>query len=59
MPECCKEMDQAVSDETVLKSLGYFIHGKPRFENDGDDIYDDMTDKSEIKFCPFCGKQLA
>jgi hypothetical protein len=53
MSECCEEMDQAVSDETVLKSLGYFTHGKPRFENDGDNIYDDMTDNSEIKFGGF------
>lgn len=60
MIECCKEMEEAVSEKVFRKGAykaKYYsvIAMTKQAEKEGDE---DEYSFAELKFCPFCGKEL-
>jgi len=60
---CCKEFQRAFSKENIThhgneRGISFYIYGRPRFANDEDGYFDDMTSDDEIFYCPFCGQKL-
>jgi hypothetical protein len=59
---CCERLSEAVADKTIYRDCvdgRLEIYGPPDSADDGDGYMDDMTSRIEIKFCPFCGSELA
>ena len=58
---CCDKM-QELRIHSEIVEVGepkhLEIYGHPDFADDGD-VWDDMTETYEIKFCPFCGADVA
>ena len=58
---CCNEMEKAIHDTYIINyppSNTYQIHSEQDFRYDGDERWDDMSGAIDIKYCPFCGKEL-
>lgn len=55
---CCERMKTAIARGTVIHEGNFAIRGRPRFVGDEEIGYDDVTEKIDIEFCPFCGERL-
>jgi hypothetical protein len=56
---CCEDLSKmAEAEELEQGASGLEIYGKPRYANDGDGYFDDMTNTYPIVYCPFCGAKI-